>query len=136
MIRIFTDGGSRGNPGPAALGVWISDEKGQTLARIGKRIGIDTNNVAEYRAVIEALSWLQENNIAQSETISFFLDSTLVCSQINGTFKVKNENMKKLLAIVLEKKNALGLQFSFSYIPREKNKEADLLVNQALDNII
>jgi ribonuclease HI len=137
-IDIFTDGGSRGNPGPAAIGVYIVDDKGKKLAAIGKRIGEATNNTAEYKAVLEALSWLIENKgkIENNAKISFFLDSQLVYSQINGIFKVKSESIRELIFAVKEKQARFGMPLVWNHIPREKNKMADQMVNLALDNLV
>lgn len=137
-ISIFTDGGSRGNPGPAAIGVYITDDEGKKLAAIGKRIGESTNNTAEYKAVLEALSWLIENKgkIENNAKISFFLDSQLVYSQIKGIFKVKSESIRELIFTVREKQAQFGLNLEWNHIPREKNKIADELVNLALDNLV
>lgn len=135
-ISIYTDGGSRGNPGEAGIGVFIKDEK-QALAKIGKKIGIATNNVAEYAAVIEALSWILENREKLNDfQINFFMDSQLVYSQIIGIYKIKNDNLRKLLFKIREKEAEIKLDINYNHIPREKNKEADALVNMALDNIL
>lgn len=137
-ISIFTDGGARGNPGPAAIGVYIVDDRANKLAAIGKRIGETTNNTAEYKAVIEALSWLLKNKekIEKNAKISFFLDSQLVYSQIKGIFKVKAENIRNYIFEVRQKQAQLGLPLEWNHIPREKNKKADELVNLALDNLL
>jgi ribonuclease HI len=134
-ISIFTDGGSRGNPGPAALGVFVEDNKHKVLARIGRRIGKATNNVAEYTAIIEALSWAIENKEKLGiKTINFYMDSLLAFSQISGIYKIKNENIKAFIFEIRKKEAQLGIPIQYSHIPREKNKEADLMVNLALDN--
>ncbi|MEX2007524.1 MAG: ribonuclease HI family protein [Candidatus Levyibacteriota bacterium] len=135
-INIFTDGGARGNPGPAAIGVYI-ESKGKTLAEIGKTIGIATNNAAEYKAVIEALDWvIQSKEILPKETeIFFFLDSLLVCSQVRGIFKVKDINLKSLLAQVKEKEAQISYPIVYGHVPREENKNADRMVNRALDRV-
>ncbi len=137
-VYIYTDGGARGNPGPAALGVYITNDKGTKLASMGKRIGDATNNVAEYRAVIEALSWLIENkeNIEKDTKVTFYLDSQLVYSQIKGLFKVKSESIRELVYTVRKKLEAIEYAVEWNHIPREKNKKADELVNLALDNLI
>ena len=137
-IEVFTDGGSRGNPGQAAIGVYIREANGNVLKTIGKRIGEATNNVAEYKAVLEALSWLIENKetIEKYSKISFFLDSQLVYSQINGLFKVKSENIREYVYAAREKQKQLGIPVEWSHIPREKNANADRLVNLALDNLL
>lgn len=137
-LKIFTDGGARGNPGSAAVGVVIKNEQDQIIDKFGKTIGISTNNVAEYTGVIEALKFLLITNnkklITNTEGIEFFLDSELVVSQLNGIFKVKNSNLKQLLIKVRELEGEIGGNVSYSSIPREKNRLADSLVNQALDN--
>jgi ribonuclease HI len=137
-ILIFTDGGSRGNPGQAAIGVYITDDKGQELAAIGKRIGQATNNTAEYKAVIEALSWLGENKdkLEKNANISFFLDSQLVYSQVKGLFKVKAESIREYIFTIRQKEQQLGLSLRWNHIPREQNGKADSLVNLALDNLL
>lgn len=137
MIKVFTDGGARGNPGPAAIGVYVVDENNKKICGFGKKIGIATNNVAEYEAVIAALSFFSEHReIVKDKKISFFLDSKLVCSQITGLFKVKDSNLRALLFSVREKEGELGTSVSYSYIPREENTKADQLMNMALDNKI
>ena len=135
-LTIYTDGGARGNPGPAATGIYITDQRGNKITGFGKKLGITTNNVAEYTAVIQALDWVLEhrNEFAESLTIFFFMDSQLVYAQILGVWKVKNEALGNLLGIVREKKSHSNATFSFTHIPREKNKEADRFVNLALDN--
>ncbi|MCL5090951.1 MAG: ribonuclease HI family protein [Patescibacteria group bacterium] len=97
-MRIWTDGGARGNPGPAAIGVYIEDEKGEALLKHGKKIGYATNNVAEYQAVIEALTWLKESSLELSQ-VDFFLDSSLVVNQLNGVFRIKENHLRDLINI-------------------------------------
>jgi ribonuclease HI len=137
MIHVFTDGGSRGNPGEAASGVYITED-GQELASFGIRLGITTNNVAEYTAVIEAFNWLltHREKISNSSGISFFMDSKLVASQLSGLFKVKHPNMQPLFLSVKQKEKQLGLRITYTHIPREENKMADRMVNAALDNLL
>lgn len=135
-ISIFTDGGSRGNPGQAGIGVFIKDEE-KILAKIGKKIGVETNNVAEYKAVIEALDWILENKKKLIDSnINFFMDSQLIYSQIIGVFKIKNENLRGLLFKVREYEAQIKIPVNYNHIPREENKQADALVNMALDNIL
>ena len=134
-INIFTDGGSRGNPGQAAIGVYIEDLNGKTLALIGKRLGIATNNVAEYKAVLEALDWVISSG-EQYVKINFYLDSNLVMSQLNGLFKIKNAALRELLFSAKQKETTIKSPITYKYIPREQNKKADSLVNQALDYLI
>jgi len=134
-ISIFTDGGARGNPGPAALGVFIEDENHRELARIGKRIGETTNNVAEYSAIVEGFEWVLKNKEALNiESVHFYVDSQLACSQLVGLYKVKNSRIREFILEIRQKEAELKIPIFYSHIPREKNMKADLMVNQALDN--
>lgn len=145
-LNIFTDGGARGNPGPAAVGILVKAETGQVLAKISRKIGVSTNNVAEYNAVVVALEWLIKNqpiiqstnhqiNKNKDQEIHFYLDSTLVVNQLNGLFKIKNGKLQELLFKIKLLEQALVIPVYYQFIPREKNYIADLLVNQALDQI-
>lgn len=143
-IKVFSDGGARGNPGPAGIGVVIRFGE-DDVKHISKYIGEKTNNQAEYTAVIEALKWLiknppstldNENAEEEDWEIEFFLDSQLVVEQLNGRYKIKNEGLKPLYSEIRELIMDLGGKVSFRYIPREENVEADKLVNQALDKRI
>jgi ribonuclease HI len=134
-IIIFTDGGSRGNPGPAALGVYIQTEDGKALARIGKSLGVATNNVAEYSAIVEGFNWLLENKEKFNiDTANFYMDSQLACSQLNGLYKIKNPAIRDFVFEIRQKEAVLKILVTFTHVPREQNKEADAMVNQALDN--
>lgn len=137
ILSVFTDGGARGNPGPAAAGVYMEDENNKEVAGFGKTLGVATNNVAEYKAVIEALSWIIENkkNISPDAKINFFLDSQLVCSQIIGIFKVKNPNLRDLLFDVRNREAQIAFPIFYKHIPREQNAKADAFVNKALDQV-
>ncbi len=129
-VIIHSDGGARGNPGPAAIGAVIADENGAVLATVSRYIGETTNNQAEYQAVIAGL---EEALKLGAEQASCILDSELVVKQLNREYKVKN----KELAPQFVKVHNLTLQFkkvTFSHVRREQNKEADRLVNEALDN--
>ncbi len=133
-IFVYTDGGARGNPGPAAIGVHAEAEGGALVFDYKEAIGEATNNVAEYKAVIAALARLRERfgtNIAQTSFV-FRLDSELVVKQLRGEYKVKDSNLAKLHA---EIKLALAdfPHTTFTHVRREQNKEADRLVNEALD---
>ena len=136
-FSIFTDGVARGNPGPAAIGVVIKTEHSEKIGEISKRIGETTNNFAEYTAVLEALTWLIKNkhNISWSpdDNIQFFLDSKIVVNQLNGLFKVKNGKLRELLMQVRILEQEVGVSVNYQLIPREKNWQADILVNRALD---
>jgi ribonuclease HI len=135
-LNIYTDGGARGNPGPSAIGVYVTDENNKKIAGFGKAIGIATNNTAEYRAVIEALNWIIENkkDFSKNAKIYFFLDSKLVCSQIIGIFKVKNSDLRTLLFSVRDREAQISLPIYYKHIPREQNSKADEFVNNTLDN--
>ena len=128
---INTDGGARGNPGPAGIGAIVKYEKKEE--KILKYIGEATNNQAEYRAVIEALKWVKENAKENDLEIECLLDSELIVEQLNQRYKIKNEGLKPLFWEIRDLIMALGGKVSFKYIPREKNKEADKLVNEAID---
>jgi ribonuclease HI len=131
-LIIYTDGGARGNPGPAGIGAVIYDEKKNRLAEIAEYIGETTNNQAEYRAVIAALAKAKEFDAAELE---FFLDSELVVRQLNREYKVKNKELAPLFVKVYN----LTLGFKkvvFKHVPRELNKEADKLVNRAIDRAV
>lgn len=132
---VHTDGGARGNPGPAAIGVVIEAD-GETIASFGMRIGETTNNVAEYTAVIEALRWLRSSspiNPFTHQPIHFYLDSNLVVQQLNGMFKVKDARLRELVMQIRLLEQEVGGEVTYTYIPRERNKRADLLVNCALE---
>ena len=129
MIEAFEDGGARGNPGPAAFG-YVVKKDGQIIKSGNGYIGIATNNVAEYTAVIEALTWLESSY--PKVNLTFYLDSELVVSQLSGIYKVKNSNIRNLIFKIRTLESNFG-QVNYKHIPREKNKQADRLVNLALD---
>jgi ribonuclease HI len=134
-IKIFCDGGARGNPGPAAA-AFVVETGGQEYYSQAFYLGKATNNIAEYAAVWEALSWLVAKKELANQEIFFVLDSELVVKQINGLYKVKNQNLKKyfsLIKILLEKFSG---KISFQNVSREKNKKADFLVNEKLDSVL
>jgi len=141
MSKIFlnTDGGARGNPGPAAIGVVFYKENGEELHRHKETIGIATNNQAEYRAIIKALEivarskWHGESQ--NQEEIICRLDSQLVVEQINGNYKVKNSDIKLYMVKIAGLLKILDRPVTFVHVPREKNKTADYLVNKALDEV-
>jgi ribonuclease HI len=131
-LEIYSDGGSRGNPGPAAIGVVILENK-EAKAELSEYIGEATNNTAEYTAVIRALKWVK-SNIQDDVEVAFYLDSLLVVEQLNQRYKLKNEGLKPLFWQIRGLIMDLGGKITFKHIPREKNKEADRLVNEALDS--
>lgn len=135
-IITYTDGGSRGNPGPAASGIYIAAENGQELARFGTYLGTNTNNFAEYTAIIEALAWILANREGMEaiDMIECRMDSQLACRQLNGIYKVRHPQIRPLFDEVQLYQQALGVPFRFVHVPREQNKIADSEVNRALDN--
>ena len=138
QITIYTDGGSRGNPGLSALGVVISNQD-KILAELSETLGITTNNVAEYTAVLRAHQWIAENikNLTDL-TISFYLDSLLVCSQLNGTYKIKQPSLVAIRQQIAKHEQQLkqsNATVTYQHIRRNFNKHADRLVNKALDQI-
>lgn len=145
-LIIHTDGGARGNPGPAAVGVVIETENGKRKnengssnesIEFGKRIGETTNNVAEYTAVIEALKVVsrQIHGIVKTEIlqIDFYLDSLLVVQQLNGVFKIKDMRLRELSVKIRMLEGEVGGEIQYHHVRREENTRADYLVNQALD---
>ena len=126
---LHTDGASRGNPGPAAIGAVIKDGQGRVLGKISRRIGRTTNNQAEYQAVIAALEEAIRLGVAGVVIKS---DSELVVEQINGRYRVKNPALKPLHQRVRELQS-LFQSFAIASIPRRQNTEADRLSNAALD---
>lgn len=133
-IICYTDGGARGNPGPAGIGVYAVDAAGQMLFEYKQVIGEATNNVAEYRAVIEALRLLSEKfpNIKNDGAVEFRLDSELVVKQILGQYRVKEPTLQVLHAQIKERISSFS-HINFIHVPRAQNKQADRLVNEALD---
>ena len=128
MYKVFCDGASRSNPGEASIGVSIQ-ENDDEIHTISEAIGIASNNVAEYKSLIFALQYSLENNYLNLE---IFLDSKLVVEQINGNFKVKSNNLKKLNSDALNLINKFD-SILVKHIYREQNKRADQLANMALD---
>jgi ribonuclease HI len=133
IIKVYTDGGSRGNPGPSASGfVIISDEK--VLHRGSTYLGKGTNNQAEYKAVIIALEWLVKNNwVMKNSYVNFFLDSELVANQLVGKYKIKDRVLKTLAIKVKSLEKEIATRVKYTAVSREKNKLADRLVNDELD---
>jgi ribonuclease HI len=134
QLTIHTDGGARGNPGPAGIGVVMETEE-RLVHEFGKTIGETTNNTAEYTAVIEALLWIKDHKeeVGEFDTLTFFLDSTLVVNQLNGVFKIKEGHLRELVMKVHMLEQEVGKKVTYAAVRREFNKRADFLVNQALD---
>lgn len=131
--EVYSDGGSRGNPGPAALGFVIYNAQGEVLQRGSQYIGVTTNNQAEYQGIAAALEALLL--IKPTGSVVCKLDSQLVVRQINGVYKMKHEALRPWLNRVKEICSSIGVPVTFIDIPREQNREADRLVNEALDGL-
>lgn len=129
--RIFSDGGARGNPGPAAVGILICDGRGGILREHKETIGEATNNMAEYRAVLRGLELAQELGI---EEVEYFVDSELVARQLSGEYRIKTPHLKDLFLQVKEKEGRFR-KVVYKHVPRthEKIKWVDRLVNRALN---
>jgi ribonuclease HI len=130
VLRLYTDGAARGNPGPAGLGVVIEDDQGLRLRGLCRYIGTATNNQAEYLALLEGLKAIQE---WKPDRVEVYLDSKLVAEQVQGRYRVKNAGLAPL------HREASRLMSSFAevdvkHVPREKNKGADALANKAIDD--
>lgn len=128
-LVVNVDGGARGNPGPAAIGVVVADEDGEVLEERSETIGYATNNVAEYTALLRGIALARELGATDLELIG---DSELVVKQVRGEYRVKDPNLKGLHAEVQEALASLE-GWSIRNVPREQNAEADRLVNAALD---
>lgn len=132
-LKIFTDGGSRSNPGPAAIGIVVL-ENSETVYEYKEFIGTETNNVAEYLALTHAVRWLKR--FCETTTVDaceFLLDSMLVVEQVQGHWKIKEPRLRELATVIQTELKTLPCKYSFRHIPRAQNSEADKLVNQALD---
>ncbi len=128
--RLSTDGGSRGNPGPAAYGYVLESEDGHVLAAHGETIGVATNNVAEYRGLIAGLERALEAGVDEVEVVS---DSELLVKQMRGEYKVKKETLRELVAEAHDLADRLD-KVTYTAVRREHNELADSLVNEALDS--
>lgn len=128
-LIVACDGAARGNPGPAGIGVVLSDEAGRTLATLARGIGPATNNVAEYRACLEGLRLAAEHGARRVLVRS---DSRLLVEQLSGRFRVKNPTLIRLHEEV--RRLASGFdEVAFEHVPREENADADRLANQGVD---
>jgi ribonuclease HI len=131
-VIVNVDGGARGNPGPAAVGAVVTDERGEVLVERGEYIGEATNNVAEYRAVQLGLRLARELGADEVEVVN---DSELVARQIGGQYKVKNAGLKPLFIETMAALREFD-RWSVRNVPREENARADELVNEALDEAL
>ena len=130
-LIIFTDGGARGNPGPAGIGAVIYDKDKNVLVEISEYIGETTNNQAEYKAVVAAIK--KSTELGASE-LDFYLDSELVVKQLKREYKVKNEGLAPLFVQVYNATLSFK-KVTFTHVRREYNKEADKLANDAMDKM-
>lgn len=136
QFTLYADGGARGNPGPAGAGAVVFDSIGKRVAEVSDYLGETTNNVAEYEAVLRGLKALLAafpEGYFSSMGVEIRMDSKLVIEQLKGAYKVKHPN---LIPRYMEVKNLIARSFpiiSFTHVPRERNKDADLLANEAMD---
>jgi len=134
-ITLYTDGGARGNPGPAGAGMVIVDEKGKVVKEMSEFLGRQTNNFAEYQAVILGMKKLKQmfGKKVEGMQIEVKLDSELVAKQLSGTYQVKEPTLFPQFIAIHNMRVKSFPHVTFTYIPREKNKEADRLANEAMD---
>ncbi len=130
-LVLHVDGGARGNPGPAAIGVVVSDLHGQVVDEIAERIGVTTNNVAEYRAVLRGLERARLLGASEVEIVN---DSELVARQLDGAYRVKHPAMKPLYEEAIAALRGFE-RWQIRTVPRAQNARADALVNAALDEV-
>jgi len=133
-VKIFTDGGSRGNPGVAGFGVVVFNDKNEIIFKNSGYLGIKTNNEAEYGGLISAVEWLKENEMGyKMDEVEFNADSELMIKQMQGIYKVKAGNLRDLYLQVTELLLDVKSKISFKAIRREYNSLADELANEAMD---
>jgi ribonuclease HI len=132
-IVAYTDGASRSNPGEAGIGIVLKNESGEILATEKKYLGIATNNVAEYSALIRCLELVSSNGTLHCRSLVVHTDSELMTRQVNGQYKVKDSQLKILHQKVKALAAAAEYSFTIKHIPRSLNKEADQLANDAID---
>ena len=128
-LLIYIDGAARGNPGPAGIGVVIFDDNKNKIKEYYKHIGVATNNIAEYNALVYAL---QEAHMLGAKNVVLHMDSELIAKQLKGEFKVKNKNIKSLFDQAVHLINGLE-KVEVKHIDRSLNKEADKLANRAIN---
>lgn len=133
-LKIFTDGGSVNNPGPAAI-AFLAYHDNHFVFSFSKNIGINTNNFAEYSALTKALEWVKNNkNKLNATKIVYFSDSNLMVNQINGLFKVKNAAIRDFILKIRVLEQEIKIPIVYKHIPREENRLADSLVKKKLKN--
>ncbi len=136
-ITIFTDGGSRGNPGPAAVGVQVVDAMGTVVREVSETIGNATNNFAEYHAVLRGLQTAKEvyGKSTKDMQVEVKLDSELVKKQLSGEYQIKEPGLVPYFIEIHNMRVASFPRITFTHVRREHNQEADRLVNKALDTL-
>lgn len=130
-LILFTDGGARGNPGPAALGVVLQNASGKIIKEVSQYLGEATNNQAEYQALVRGL---EEAKKLKADEVSVFMDSELVVKQLSREYKVKDKELAKLFAQVCNLLNSFK-RYKINHIARAANTRADMLVNRELDKM-
>ncbi len=133
-VVLYSDGGARGNPGPAAW-AFVVKKDGHVIAKDSQYLGVQTNNVAEYHGVIAALSWAAAHRQELQFPLSVYLDSLLVVAQLNGVYKIKQKHLGVLWQRAKEIERSIAQPIIFNHVPREQNYAADSLVNQTLDQL-
>jgi ribonuclease HI len=129
VASLYTDGASRGNPGPSGVGVLLLDERGRPLLELNRFLGNATNNEAEYQALIAGLEAAERLELSQ---LRIFLDSELVVKQLHGEYRVRNPRLQPLFDEVASRLQRLS-SYAIMHVPRERNREADRLANEAVD---
>ncbi|MGH2694075.1 MAG: ribonuclease HI family protein [Actinomycetota bacterium] len=126
---LHADGGARGNPGPAGIGIVLEDHRGEVIERLARGIGVATNNVAEYQALIAGLELALARGVTE---VQVYLDSVLVVSQVKGEWKIKKDSLRTLAARASSLLQRFE-SFTIAHVPREKNADADKLANEGMD---
>ncbi len=133
-INVYTDGGSRGNPGPSAFGLVVYDDQQQIIHKDSKYLGVKTNNEAEYAGLIAALEWIKKNQSKLNlSNINFYSDSQLMVRQISGIYRVKASNLIPIFQEAKKLISQINLSINFQDVRRELNELADQLANEAMD---
>jgi ribonuclease HI len=135
VIKIHTDGASRGNPGDAAIGIVVYDLNGTIIASHKEYIGKQTNNYAEYSALVKSLE-IANNIETEYDKIQFYTDSELMVKQLTGRYSIKNESLRNLSLKFMKEMKILGKPYEIFHVRRESNKDADRLANEALNEVL
>ena len=135
QIKVFTDGGSRGNPGPSAYGFVVLDEKDDVIKEGYEYLGVNTNNFAEYTAVLEAFKFLSNHFEPKQLNITLSMDSELVKRQLTGEYRVKSPTLSQLFEKIKDFEEKFNI-VNYNHVRREYNHHADKLVNEALDRAL